>query len=151
MKGGGKIDTPGLDTPAFTRVTEGGTLEGGNDDTCERLGSKAECEKAAEQLGLTNTVASEETKSDMPPYCYYKGDKLWFNYMYTSYPSTFPPCDNTNVCICEATSGRDRVRPIELFCVSAITMGSPKIQTKRAVRVKMVKLDDFARKFRKRG
>ena len=35
--------------------------------------------------------------------------------------------------------------------IISITIGSPKRQTKRAVRVKMVKLEDFERKFRWQG
>ena len=82
----------------YTRVMSG--------STCERVSSKSECEKAARQLGLAVTVASEESASDWPPHCYFhNGWQLWFN----TDGNAVSHCDSREmVCICKETSGKAR-------------------------------------------
>ena len=47
---------------------------------CKRVTSKAECEEAARQLGLSDTEAHVEAPTpDYPKYCYYHGGSLYFN------------------------------------------------------------------------
>ena len=69
--------------------------------TCERVTTKAECEEAARQLGLSNTTAEEETVDDYPPYCYFTGGEwevwLWFN----KNGSSTSQCSSDEVCICK--------------------------------------------------
>ena len=75
----------------YTRVTSG--------STCDRVTSKAKCEEAARQLGLSDTTAAEETVSDWPPYCYFTS-ALWFNY-----GNSVNECNsNDRVCICHSSS-----------------------------------------------
>ena len=78
----------------YIRVTSG--------STCERVTSKTECEEAARQLGLSDTVASEETKSNWPPYCYLNINALYFNIN----GNTTSHCNsNSRICICKETPG----------------------------------------------
>ena len=46
--------------------------------TCIRITSKAECEKASIDLGLSGNVAEYET-SGYPPYCYIWDNEVYFN------------------------------------------------------------------------
>ena len=74
----------------WDRVTKG--------STCERITSKAECEEASRHLDLSDNVASEETVSDYPPYCYfYREQELWFN----DHGDSDASCTSENVCICK--------------------------------------------------
>ena len=79
----------------YIRVTSG--------STCERVTSKAECEEAARQLGLSDTVALEESKSNWPPYCYVNINALYFNINGTA---TSHCNSNSRICICKETSGK---------------------------------------------
>ena len=86
---------------AYTGVTSG--------STCERVTSKADCEQAARQLGLSVTVAKVVTESDWPPNCYfYNGDShgngktLYFNNDHNAASECNP---GSRVCICKKTSG----------------------------------------------
>ena len=81
----------------YTRVKSG--------TTCERVTSKAECEQAARQLGLSVTVAKVVTESDWPPNCYfYNGDShgngktLYFNNDHNAASECNP---GSRVCICQ--------------------------------------------------
>ena len=69
--------------------------------TCKRITSKVECEEASRHLDLSDNVASGETESDYPPYCYfYRGNgvvELWFNDNGNSESS----CTSEYVCICK--------------------------------------------------
>ena len=79
----------------YTRVTSG--------STCERITSKAECEKAARKLGLSDTTASKVNKVLEPPYCFFKKGAfrgLYFN----SNGNSNGQCQNIRVCICKETS-----------------------------------------------
>ena len=88
---GGKVS--GEIDCAYSLVTSG--------NSCGRIKSKAGCEQAARQLGLSDTEASEENVSDYPPYCYiYDGKKLWFNTNGDS-PSG---CNSDEACICISAS-----------------------------------------------
>ena len=74
----------------YTSVTSG--------STCKRITSKAECEEASSHLDLSDNVASKETVSDYPPYCYfYRGQELWFN----DHGDSDASCTSENVCICK--------------------------------------------------
>ena len=66
--------------------------------SCERITSKDDCELAAEELGLDDTTAGEETESDYPPYCYltFDGD-LWFN----NNGDSTAECTQSSRCICK--------------------------------------------------
>ena len=66
---------------------------------CKRVTSKAECEEAAIQLGLSDLEASEETAPDWPPYCYfYQMKTLYFN----NDGYAISECDDySKVCICK--------------------------------------------------
>ena len=79
----------------YTTVTNG--------STCERVISKAECEVAARQLDLSDTVASEEYEVDYPLNCYiYNGKQLYFN----TNSNSDARCNSNTVCICKDTSGK---------------------------------------------
>ena len=70
--------------------------------TCVRVTSKAECEEAAHQLGLSDTTATGERESDWPPYCYLDWeDDLWFN----RNGNSEAPCLSDEVCICKSNIG----------------------------------------------
>ena len=66
---------------------------------CNRITSKAECEEAAIQLGLSDIEASEEAVSDWPPYCYFnRMERLYFN----NDGNAVSECDSYGkVCICK--------------------------------------------------
>ena len=79
----------------YTMVTSG--------STCKRVTSKADCEEAARQLGLSDTEASEETVATWPPYCYfYNGQSLYFNNNANATSQCNP---DSRVCICEKIPG----------------------------------------------
>jgi hypothetical protein len=59
--------------------------------------SKAECEEAAAELGLSDLLASEISSDDRVRGCYYKDLKLWFNSDISGPTST----DNARASICE--------------------------------------------------
>ena len=70
--------------------------------TCERVTTKAECEEAARQLGLSDTTATGEREPDYPPYCYFlDGEDLWFN----RNGNSESPCLSDEVCICKSNIG----------------------------------------------
>ena len=79
----------------YIRVTIG--------STCKRITSREECEKAAAQLGLLDTKASEKDVTDWPPYCFYEGESLYYN---TNGNAT-SQCDPImkTVCICKGGKG----------------------------------------------
>ena len=80
---------------AYTMVTSG--------SNCGRVTSKAECEEAARQLGLSDNVASEESVSNWPPYCYFYNERsLWFN----NYGDAVSQCTNSAACICKEISSK---------------------------------------------
>merc|ERR1712150_374330 len=69
----GNYCTPGC-TPVSYKKVESGS------ERCERITSKAECEEAAKQLELTDTTATQGTRSQSPPYCFFSnGGYLYFN------------------------------------------------------------------------
>ena len=75
---------------------------------CERVTSKADCEQAARQLGLSVTVAEVVTESDWPPNCYfYNGDShgngktLYFNNDHNAVSE----CNDSKICICKKAPG----------------------------------------------
>ena len=71
--------------------------------TCERVTSKAECEEAASQLGLSDTTASVETTGGYPPYCYlFYGDDLYFN----NDGNSRTECSSRDPCICKWKTGK---------------------------------------------
>ena len=71
---------------------------------CIRIRDKAECEKAARLLKLSDQSAGvDDDSEDYPPHCYhYLGKHLYFNT--ASQPRT--KCSRTNPCICKTTSGK---------------------------------------------
>ena len=67
---------------------------------CQRIETKAECEQAARQLGLSDTTAREyNVVNDWdPPFCYYvNGAILYFN----SKGDSTGTCRNSHNCICK--------------------------------------------------
>ena len=68
-------------------------------ENCVRVTLKADCEEAARQLSLSDTVASE-TESG-PPYCFFHngvyGEELWFN----NDVEAVSPCTSSDACICK--------------------------------------------------
>lgn len=69
----------------------------GTGSGCDRITTKADCEEAARIMGLSDTVASEETSTSFPKYCYYyQGKTLWFNKGFDSPVQ----CSSTHPCIC---------------------------------------------------
>ena len=82
-------------TGGYTRVSNG--------HNCSRVTSKEECEHAARQLELAGTVASEESISSWPPYCYFaSGQTLWFN----QNGNSSKKCKPSRVCICKEMPGK---------------------------------------------
>jgi len=66
---------------------------------CQRITSKADCEAAVSELGLSLAVstAMEENVNGWPPYCYYDTQRLYFNLNTNS----DKPCDRDNGrCLC---------------------------------------------------
>jgi len=66
--------TLGEEEPTTTPIVETTTEAGAyiivtSGSTCERVTSKAECEEAARQLGLSDTIATAGTAYSYPPYC----------------------------------------------------------------------------------
>ena len=89
--------TKNFNLGGYTEVTSG--------YSCGRINSKAECEKAARELGLSDIEASEENESEYPPYCYFghnydDNDQLWFN----SNGTSLRPCSSEETCICTSAS-----------------------------------------------
>ena len=88
--------------------------------------SKAECEEAAEELGLSDTEASPEDDmywppywaspedvSDWPPYCYLaEYGSLAFNYngfstlYFNESPEANGNCTSSEICICSSITGK---------------------------------------------
>ena len=74
-----------------------------SDVTCNRVTTSADCEAAAQQLGLSDiTVEDDEQngKSYDPPYCYFEGDKLKINIGGTN----SGPCTSSDKCLCVSGS-----------------------------------------------
>ena len=70
--------------------------------TCNHVKTLADCESAAEQLGLSdNTVDNDgqNGKSYDPPYCYFEGDELKFNC-----GTNTGSCTSGDKCLCLAGS-----------------------------------------------
>ena len=77
-----------------------------NGDICERITTKADCETAAMELGLSDTTAEDLASlsgdpANSPPNCYYKPGnptnlKLIFNTDFTSNAA----CSNERNCLC---------------------------------------------------
>ena len=77
-----------------------------NEDICERITTKGDCETAARELGLSDTTAVDPANmsgnpANYPPNCYYKPGnptnlKLLFNADFTSNAS----CSNERNCLC---------------------------------------------------
>ena len=67
--------------------------------TCElRIRTKAECEEAATQLGLSDTTATEVSMRTAPPFCYLKnGNALYFN----NRGNANGMCESNMVCVCK--------------------------------------------------
>ena len=88
------FELTGASNHNYTMVTSG--------STCERVTSKAECEEAARQLGLSDTTATKENEHDNPPYCYFLfGEDLCFNR--NGNPGS--PCSSEEACICKSILG----------------------------------------------
>ena len=87
-------ESPGSSPSRYIMVTSG--------STCKRVTSKADCEEAARQLGISDTEASEETVADYPPYCYfYMGRSLYFN---NNGNATSQCNSESRACICQKKS-----------------------------------------------
>ena len=72
------------------------------DFVCKWVTSKADCEEAAQQLGLADTEAEEESDYRYPPYCYiYDGKQLYFNKKRVASSEKNMQCNYTNNCICK--------------------------------------------------
>ena len=81
----------------YTKITTGAT--------CERIKSKAHCEEAAKELGLSDTSPSDENTSGWPPYCYFlqgiQGITLYFNTGHKAIQSSVKECNSDSmVCLC---------------------------------------------------
>ena len=71
-----------------------------SDVTCNRVQTPADCEAAAQQLGLSDNIVDNDGqvgKSYDPPYCYFEGDKLKFNC-----GTNTGPCTSGDKCLCVA-------------------------------------------------
>ena len=75
----------------YTLVTSG--------TSCSRITSLAECSAAAVTLGLSDTTASYDGEfwSEDPPYCYYEGGNLKYNY----YGTNSGDCSSDDQCLCK--------------------------------------------------
>ena len=95
------FELTGASNHKYTMVTSG--------STCERVTSKAECEEAARQLGLSDTTADDDGQDGVnydPPFCYFESGSLKFNSLATN----TGPCTTSDQCICStiATVGRSK-------------------------------------------
>lgn len=82
----------------YIKVTSG--------SSCIRVTSKAECEEAARQLGLSDTLATEEEKSNWPPHCYFNKEKSLY---YNKRSDSARDCNShTRTCICKDEAYLDR-------------------------------------------
>ena len=71
-----------------------------SDVTCKPVNTPADCESAAQQLGLSdNTVDNDgqNAKDYDPPYCYFESDELKFNC-----GTNTGPCTSSDKCLCIA-------------------------------------------------
>ena len=76
----------------------GYTLVENSDITCNRVWTSANCESAAQQLGLSDTSVEDDGqvgKDYDPPYCYFENDKLKFNN-----GTNTGPCTTSDKCLC---------------------------------------------------
>ena len=69
-----------------------------SDVTCTRVWTLADCEEAAQQLGLPDSSVEDDGqvgKDYDPPYCYFEDDKLKFNN-----GTNTGPCTTSDKCLC---------------------------------------------------
>ena len=67
-------------------------------DSCDQyVTSRSECESAAKKLNMgDNTAYIVKTSSDVPPYCYYSDETLWYNP-----DDSAKSCSSSDICICK--------------------------------------------------
>ena len=68
-------------------------------DTCKRIRTPLQCEKAALQLNRRDTTVEDDRQNGVsydPPYCYYEGGRLKFN----SGGTNTGPCKPSDKCLC---------------------------------------------------
>ena len=90
-----------------------------DEDVCDRITTKEDCEAAATNLGLPVTTASvvSHLHPDTPPYCYFKQymfKRLYFNTAFTGTAA----CSNKRNCLCKSgkivpISGENQLLPDE--------------------------------------
>ena len=100
----------------YTKITTGAT--------CERIKSKAHCEEAAKELGLSDTSPSDENLSGYPPYCYehlgQQGRTLWFNTGQNAIQSV-KECHDSMACLCH--KGDDKSKGLALVLLDESEVG----------------------------
>ena len=77
----------------------GHTLNDGSDATCVYIKSTAECEAAAQELGLSDNTVVDDKQNGVsydPPFCYFEGGSLKFNSLGTNTGL----CTTTDNCLC---------------------------------------------------